>query len=92
MEIKEIRAIERIFKGCANHWRIKVILLISNEPNISLEEISEKVKGNYQTIAEHVQRLKNSGLINKKYRGKTVLHNLSPYGLKIVEIIKTFLH
>ena len=92
MEKKEIRTLERVFKGVANHHRIKILLLISSQPGISLEGITESLKTNYQTTAEHVSRLRNAGLITKTYNGRAVLHNLSPFGEKISTIVRTFLH
>jgi len=91
MKEKEIRRLERVFKGAANHWRIKILFLIKDNPGIILEGIVEKLKSNYQTTAEHVRRLKTAGLITKKYRGRAVEHNLSPYGIKILKIMKDFL-
>jgi Mn-dependent DtxR family transcriptional regulator len=92
MNKKQIRTLERVFKGVANHWRIEILLLINSQPEITLEGITEKLKANYHTTSEHVIRLKTAGLINKKYKGKSVLHTLSPFGIKLVKIISTFLY
>ena len=81
---------ERIFKGVANHWRVEIIFLIKKNPGITLEEISEKLKGNLRTISEHSKKLVNAGLVRKKYQGLFVKHTLSPYGEKMVEFIKNF--
>jgi len=91
MESKNIRTLERVFKGAANHWRIKILFLISEKPGISLDDIVSKLKGVYPTISEHTKRLGIAGLINKNYRGKSVAHELSPFGKRMVKILKTFL-
>jgi len=91
MKVKNIRTLERVFKGPANHWRIKILLLVSERPGIFLEDITNELKGVYQTISEHVTRLRAAGLINKRYCGRAVAHELSPYGVKMVKILKTFL-
>jgi hypothetical protein len=44
----------------------------------------------FKTIAQYLQKLAISGLVNKKYQSQFVTHSLSPYGKKIVKIIKTF--
>lgn len=91
MTKKNIETLERVFKGVANHWRIKTLLLVAERPGITLDEIVAVLKGNYQTLSEHVKRVKGAGLITKQYRGRSVAHNLSPFGAKIVKILKTFL-
>ena len=91
MIVKKIRTLERVFKGVGNHYRIRILLLINAHPRITLEDIVSKLKANYYTISEHVNRLKNAGLIMKNYRGKFVEHTLSPYGSKMITILKTFL-
>lgn len=90
MNEREIKRLERVFKGVANHWRIKILLLIEKNPSITLEGIAEKLKSNYQTTAEHVRRLNIAGLITKKYQGRAVGHNLSPYGNQILKILQNF--
>jgi len=90
MEIKRIKTLERVFKGVGNHYRIKVLLLIDRRPEITLDEIVKVVKANYYTISEHVNRLRIAGLITKKYQGKFVAHELTPYGQRVIKIIKSF--
>jgi len=91
MNSKEIKRIERVFKGVSNHWRIRILELISQKPDLSLDEIVEIIKGNYQTIAEHVRRLYAAGLVTKKYQGRRVIHRLSPYGEKIIKLSRQFI-
>lgn len=92
MNSRQIRTLERVFKGVSNHWRIKILLSISENEDIILDEIVSKLKSNYQTTSEHTRRLKAAGLITKHYMGQSVCHNLSPYGKKVLKIVKTFLN
>jgi len=87
---KTPRQMERHLKGVANHWRISILYLISENDGISLDEISEKLGGNVKTISEHTKKLVQAGLVNKRYRGKFVEHSLSPYGKKFVQFLKSF--
>ncbi len=87
---KTSKQLERHFKGVANSKRIDIILLVANNPSITLIEITERLKTNIKTTAEHTRRLVGAGLLNKKYNGHTVEHSISPYGKKIVEIILNF--
>ncbi len=81
---------ERHLKGLANHYRIEILLAVASHPRITLEEIIELIKANEKTIGEHARRLNIAGLINKKYQGKFVLHELSPYGKVFADFLKTF--
>lgn len=81
---------ERHLKGMANHWRIKILFLIGDRQGITLEDIIETLDANEKTIGEHVRRLFNAGLVDKKYRGRYVEHKLSPYGKTFVRFLDTF--
>ena len=81
---------ERNFKGIANHWRIEILLLVSEVSGISVEGISEALNCNIKTVSEHTRRLVQAGLLNKKYQGRQVIHSLSPYGQKFVKFIESF--
>lgn len=87
---KTPRQMERHLKGVANHWRISILYLISENEGISLDEINENLGGNIKTISEHTKKLAQSGLINKSRSGRGVSHSLSPYGKRFLKFIKTF--
>ncbi len=87
---KSARQLERIFKGVANHRRIEILFAIKNEPGLTLFSISEQLDCNLKTIAEHVRRLVIAGLVNKNRLNNNTLHELSPYGKKIVKILESF--
>ncbi len=88
--IKTERQLERHFKGMANHRRIAILILVSKNPDITLDLIAEKLGANIKTISEHTRRLVQAGLINKEYRGRSVAHKISPYGKKFCEFISKF--
>ncbi len=88
--MKTTKQMERHFKGIANHWRLDVLLLLEKKDNLSLEKIAKEVDANFQTMAEHVRRLHQAGLVDKTYHGREVHHSLSPYGKKMVSFITVF--
>lgn len=90
MDERQIKRFERVFKGVANHWRIRILFMIEKNPDITLEGIVEKLKSNYQTTAEHVRRLSLAGLVLKMYHGRAVGHTISPYGLQVLKMMKNF--
>ena len=89
-KMKTAKQMERHLKGMANHYRIEILLLIAKEEGATLDEITRMIGANGKTIGEHTRRLHNAGLINKEYRGKFVLHSLSPYGRTFVRFLKSF--
>ncbi|OGI76371.1 hypothetical protein A3C57_01165 [Candidatus Nomurabacteria bacterium RIFCSPHIGHO2_02_FULL_33_12] len=88
--MKTAKQMERHFKGLANHWRISILILVGKKSGITLDQITNELNANFKTISEHTRKLAQSGLLNKKYQGRNVVHSLSPYGEKLVEFIKSF--
>lgn len=89
---KEAKRIERYFKGVANHYRISILWLIADNPEITLSDIANTLKANFKTIAEHTRRLALAGLVDKNHKGNFVTHKLSPYGKILLEYTKSFLN
>ncbi len=88
--MKTVKQLERHFKGLANHHRLNILLLVSQNPGITVDGIAGKLNCNFKTISEHTKKLVQAGLLNKKYRGASVAHSLSPYGEKFFNFIKNF--
>ncbi|HOF42394.1 MAG TPA: helix-turn-helix transcriptional regulator [Candidatus Moranbacteria bacterium] len=89
---KSPRQIERHIKGVANHRRIEILFLISENKGIDVESISRNLRCNFKTTSVHLSRLAQAGLVRKNYRGRTVTHELSPYGWTFCKFLKTFQH
>ena len=87
---KTSKQLERHFKGVANHRRIAILLLVSKNAGITLEQIAEHLDCNIKTISEHTRRLVQAGLINKEYKGRKVEHKVSPYGKIFYNFISQF--
>ncbi|HEY4508964.1 MAG TPA: winged helix-turn-helix domain-containing protein [Candidatus Paceibacterota bacterium] len=90
--MKTAKQCERYFKGAANHCRIDILVLVSKNPDMTVEGIADTLGKNIKTVSEHTRRLVHAGLLNKKYQGRHVIHSLSPYGKRFVPFIKSFLH
>ena len=89
-KLKSPKKLERHFKGVANHRRIQILLLLDKSPDMTLENILEELGANQKTISGHTYRLVVSGLGEKSYQGRQVLHRLTPYGKEFVQFIQTF--
>jgi len=81
--------IERLIKGFANHRRIEILFLLEKYPESSVEEISQKLNVNFNTISDHIRKLAQSGLVMKRSDGKSVRHALSDKGKLILSFCKT---
>ncbi len=68
--MKNSKQIERHLKGIANHRRIDILLMISKNNGITLEQIAEKLNCNFKTISGHTLKLVNAGLVDKNYNRK----------------------
>ncbi|KKQ88202.1 MAG: Transcriptional regulatory protein, ArsR family [Parcubacteria group bacterium GW2011_GWF2_38_8] len=84
------KKIEKIVKGFANHRRIQVLELLSKNPNLSVDNISQNLNVGFFTISDHIRKLSDAGLIDKKYKGRFVLHNLTSRGKHILSFCKMF--
>jgi len=88
--MKNPKQLERYFKGAANHWRIAILREVEKNEGITVDGIAEVLGGNFKTISQHTRSLVQAGLLNKQYRGRQVMHSLSPYGKSFIRFMKTF--
>ena len=56
-----------------NHRRIEIILLLRRKPLQCVDEIADACKIDKSTASEHLRRLHEGGMIEKKYKGRRVL-------------------
>lgn len=87
---KSSRKLERHFKGVANHWRIDMLVAIAKRPGISLDDLLDELGGHQKTFSEHTRKLVVAGLVEKSYEGRSVRHELTPYGKVFVDFITKF--
>ncbi|MDD2935402.1 MAG: helix-turn-helix transcriptional regulator [Candidatus Pacebacteria bacterium] len=77
------------FKSISSRKRIEIIILLSENKNISLKDISKKINTNIQNTSLHTFKLLNAGLIAKKQNGLKVEHILTGRGEMVANFIKT---
>ena len=78
------KKVEKIVKGIANHWRIRILELLNKSSDLSVDQITENLNANFATISVHLQKMVGAGLVVKKYRGRFVLHSLTSRGKNIL--------
>ena len=64
--------------------------VVAKYEGITVEQIADRLEANIKTISQHTRSLVQAGLLNKKYRGRQVMHSLSPYGKSFLRFMKTF--
>jgi len=82
------RKIERIVKGFANHRRVQILDLLKHAPELSVDEISERLNIGYENASDHVRKLAIAGLVMKRYEGTSVRHKLTERGEAILVFCK----
>ena len=70
--------VERLIKGVANHNRLKILELLKKEPELSVMDISGKLKIGYENASDHIRKMAIAGLLMKRSDGPNVRHKLTP--------------
>ena len=89
MEKKVLKRVERVLKGSANKNRIRILEYIASEDETSVWAISQKLDIDFANASQHLARLEKAGLVNKNNIRRYVYHELTPYGQKILNFIKS---
>jgi len=87
--VMKSRQLERIVKGFANHRRLDILELLQRTPELSVEEIAEKLSIGYENTSDHIRKLAIAGLVMKRYDKKSVRHKLTPRAKVILTFCKT---
>ena len=85
---KTNRELERIIKGFASHRRLQVLDLLGKEPELSVQEISEKLKSEFKNISAHINKMAIAGLVMKRNEGNMVRHKLTTRGKSILQFVR----
>ena len=83
------RQLERVVKGFANHRRLDILELLQQKPELSVEEIAERLSIGYENASDHIRKLAIAGLVMKRYDNKSVRHKLAPRAKVILTFCKT---
>jgi len=79
--------LELITKGFANKRRIAILHMLSKNPDLDVESISEKLDLGYKATSEHLRKMYIAELITKEYEGYYTLHKLTPRGKQITSFL-----
>lgn len=82
------RKLERMVKGFANHRRLQILELLKREPELSVDEIAEKLQIGYMNASDHIRKLAIAGLVLKRNDGSSVRHKVTSRAVIILEFCK----
>lgn len=85
---KTNRELERIVKGFANHRRLQILKLLGKEPELSVLEISDKLKSEFKTISAHTNKMAIAGLVMKRNDVNMVRHKLTKRGKTTLQFVR----
>ena len=63
--------------------------LLLAEPELSVADISTRLKINFKTAGAHILRLAVAGLVMKRNEGAAVRHKLTERGILILKFLRT---
>lgn len=63
--------------------------LLEKNPELSVSEISEKIKSDLKNVSEHIRKLTIAGLVIKRNQGKNIRHKLTSRGVTILTFYRT---
>ena len=84
----DYRRLERIIKGGASHRRLPILDLLHRQPELSVLDISERLKMGYENASDHVRKMTIAGLLLKRNEGPAVRHKLTPRAESILVFCK----
>lgn len=85
---KTNKELERIIKGFANHRRLQILGLLYQEPELSVQEISDKLKSEFKNMSAHINKMAISGLLMKRSDSKSIRHKLTKRGNVILKFVR----
>lgn len=85
---KTNRELERIVKGFANHRRLQILELLYKEPELSVQEVSERLKSEMKNISAHINKMSIAGLVMKRNEGNMIRHKLTNRGKSILQFVR----
>ncbi|MEK7174205.1 MAG: winged helix-turn-helix transcriptional regulator [Patescibacteria group bacterium] len=86
--VTNYRKLERVVKGFANHRRLQILDLLKREPELSVDEVAEKLHIGYENTSDHMRKLAITGLVMKRNEGTSVRHKLTPRAESILMFCK----
>ena len=91
-ELKEelVRAVE-VFKACANPVRAAILVILEQEGELNVNQITLILDEKQSTVSQHLRSLRYAGMVKGKRRGIEVQYSLTDLGKKAVSLVEEVL-
>ena len=76
-------------RGFSNHRRIEILELLKKEPELSVDEVSDRLRINYKTAADHLRRLTIAGMLLKRSDSVSIRHKLTRRAEYVLKFLRT---
>ena len=84
------KKIEKVIKSFANHRRIQILELLEKNSDLSVDQISQSLNVSFFTISDHIRKLSDNGLVEKRNKGRFVINSITRTGRNILSFCKMF--
>ncbi len=84
------KKIEKVVKSFANHRRIQILELLEESSGLSVDGISQNLNVSFFTISDHIRKLSDAGLVEKRNKGRFVINSITKTGKNILSFCKMF--
>lgn len=84
----DFKKLERITKGFANKRRLQILDLLSVHEELSVIDISRRLKLGYENTSDHIRKMSIAGLVMKRSDGLNVRHKLTSRATSILAFCK----
>lgn len=72
----ELTDIVTMFKALGDTSRVKIIALLTREPNLCVSDIGNKLNMSVSRVSHHLKLLEHLGFVTHRQEGKQVYHRI----------------
>ena len=72
----ELEDIVTIFKALGDPSRVKIVALLTREPNLCVSDIAHKLEMSVSRVSHHLKLLEHLGFVKHRQEGKQVYHRI----------------
>ena len=72
----ELEDIVTMFKALGDPSRVKIIALLTREPNLCVSDIGERLDMSTSRVSHHLKLLEHLGFVSHNQEGKKVYHRI----------------
>lgn len=73
----ELEEIVTMFKALGDQSRVKIIALLTREPNLCVSDIGERLNMSTSRVSHHLKLLEHLGFVKHEQIGKKVYHRIA---------------